>query len=110
MKWCVPMMVQQKPDAIAESRTSTFLTGALILANGSHSVLVRDMSSVGAQMYTDDGIEGQDACFERAGLFVAARVAWKTNPIVGLKFYRALSDSEAALSFAAAALRMGDPS
>jgi len=94
------MTIQENITRREKSRTRVLMTGNLILADGSHHVLVRDISRNGAQVYAEKKIaEGQDACFKRGSLFVAASVTWCTKGEAGLKFYRDLSASELAETF-----------
>jgi hypothetical protein len=70
------------------------MTATVISSAGSHSVLVREASSLGAQIYTELLAEGDDVCFTKGALFVAAKVIWCKRGVAGLQFYRELSGSE----------------
>lgn len=98
------MTIQQKiVQRRSERRTRVLMSGTLITGDGSHNVLVRDVSQDGAQLYADKSIaEGQDVCFARGPIFVAAYVAWNRNGVAGLKFYHNLSQAEVASAFTTA--------
>ena len=78
----------------AQRRTRVLMTATIISSAGSHNVLVREASSRGAQVYSELLAEGEDACFTKGALFVAARVVWVKRGVAGLQFYRELDDSE----------------
>ena len=102
------MTIQEQVKRRAHSRTRVLMTANLILADGSHNVLVRDISRHGAQVYAEKRIpEGEDACFRRGRLFVAANVTWCKNGEAGLKFYRDLSASDLAETFHAVMIAEG---
>jgi hypothetical protein len=70
-------------------RTRVLLTGTLMTAEGAVQVRVRDLSSAGAQIWTEHPIEaGGDAVFKRGELFVAAKIVWSYEHRAGLSFYR----------------------
>ena len=100
------MTVHANISKRAKSRARVLMTATIVTADAPHRVLVRDISRHGAQVYADDTIaEGQDACFQRGSIFVAARVAWCRNNQAGLEFYRELSSAEVDGAFHPAVLR-----
>ena len=82
-----------------EGRTRVLMSAKIISSTGSHSVLVREASTGGAQIYTDMLAEGDDACFSKGAVFVAAQVVWSKRGVAGLQFYRELSASELSAEF-----------
>ena len=70
------------------------VTAKITSAPGSHSVLVRDISIKGAQIYTQSLVIGSDGCFARGELFVAIHVVWFTRGGAGVQFYGQLSSQE----------------
>ena len=101
LSWKVDAMKAWKPEPTkanervrAQRRTRVLMTATIISSAGSHSVLVREASSRGAQVYTELLAKGEDACFTKGALFVAARVVWVKRGVVGLQFYRELDGSE----------------
>ena len=73
----------------AAARDRVLLGATLLSPTGSHRVRVRDFSSTGCQIVADETLpSGVDAMFQRADLFVAARIVWSDGKEAGLKFYR----------------------
>lgn len=94
------MTIQEDVKKRAKSRTRVLMVGTIVSAAGSHRVLLRDISVEGAQVYADKALSaGQDACFRRGPIFVAARIAWYRRGIAGLKFYRQLTTAERDAAF-----------
>ncbi len=93
-------MAQENVKRRTKARTRVLMTATIISAEGTHRVVVRDVSRNGAQIYAENIIsEDQDACFKKGSLFVPARIAWCRNGVAGLQFYRELSASEIANAF-----------
>jgi hypothetical protein len=83
-----------------KSRTRVLMSATVISPEGSNKVLVRDISRTGAQVYADTKIKrGQDVCFKKGPIFVAAYVAWCKKGCAGLQFYRELTASERDAAF-----------
>jgi len=81
-------------------RTRVLMTATVISSEGSHKVLVRDISRTGAQIYADKRIpKGHDVCFRRGPMFVAAHIAWSSHGVAGLQFYRELTTAEHEAAF-----------
>ncbi len=94
------MTIQENINLRTKSRTRVLMTGTLVTSEGSHRVRVHDVSRDGAQIYVNKAIsEGDDVCFRRGPIFVAAHVAWCRNGMVGLKFYRELTMAERHAAF-----------
>jgi hypothetical protein len=103
------MTAQENVKRRTRSRTRVLMTATVISPAGSHQVLVRDISSHGAQIYADQNVlVGHDACFKKGPIFVAARIAWRRNGEAGLEFYRELTPSERQGAFHAVAFVEGE--
>ena len=75
--------------ARAADRDRVLLGATIVSPAGSHRVRVRDFSATGCQVVSDQALpSGVDAMFQRADLFVAARIVWSEGKEAGLQFYR----------------------
>jgi hypothetical protein len=92
--------IQENIKGRVKSRTRVLMSATVISPEGKHKVLVRDFSHTGAQIYADTKIKrGNDVCFIRGPVFVAAHVAWCKKGCAGLEFYRELTASEREAAF-----------
>ena len=85
------MNAMTKPvrGARTAARDRVLLGATLVSPAGSHRVRVRDFSPTGCQVVADAALpSGVDAMFQRADLFVAARIVWSEGKEAGLQFYR----------------------
>lgn len=84
----------------SESRSRVFMTGMLVVRDGSYEVRIRDISSKGARLLVDADIAvDSDAILSRHPVFAAGRVTWSKRRELGLFFYRPLSDVDLDLIF-----------
>lgn len=82
-------ITQPVRGARAAARDRVLLGATLVSPAGSHRVRVRDFSPTGCHVVADDALpSGVDALFQRADLFVAARIVWSDGKEAGLRFYR----------------------
>jgi hypothetical protein len=71
------------------------IAGTLVTPAGDRRVMIRDISSTGAQVTCREKLPGNcDVLLKRGSLFAAARVAEISGDEAGLRFYRELSDDE----------------
>lgn len=85
------------PSLRSVPRTRVLMNATLFTPDGAFRVRVRDISRVGAQLYSYDRIHpGCDAIFKRGPLFLAARVVWTRGEHSGISFYRELTADELA--------------
>jgi|SRR5438270_494376 len=79
------------------TRTRVLMAATLVTCGGSHRVRIRDFSSKGAQIVTEDQIVAKcDVLLKRGDLCAAAHVAWVKGDEVGLTFYREMSPDDLA--------------
>jgi hypothetical protein len=103
------MTVRQTFDKRTSSRKRVLMTAKVVSAVASHGVRLRDISRTGVQISTDTRIpEGQDVCFSKGPIFVAAHVAWSRHDAAGLRFYRELTTAEHETAFHPVVLIEGD--
>jgi hypothetical protein len=75
------------------------MIGTVITCGGSHRVRIRDFSSKGAQIVTENALEARcDVLLKRGDLCAAAHVAWVKGDEVGLTFYREIASEDLASS------------
>lgn len=100
-------MATQLPDSTRNiRRTRVLMTGTLLTPQCAHKVVIRDVSPTGAQVSSQDPIDGHcDAVLKRGSLFVAAHVAWTEGREAGIRFYRELSPAEVDSTFHPVVLR-----
>ena len=84
------MSVHTKLEAARRTgRTRVLMMGVLITCGGAHRVRIRDFSSKGAQIVSENGVQPKcDVLLKRGDLCAAAHVAWVKGDEVGLTFYR----------------------
>lgn len=91
-------------------RKHVLMTATLITCEGAHKAHVRDISSQGAQVVASGPLKpSSDAMFRRGPIFVAAKIAWSDGNEAGVRFYRALSESDLASMFQPLALKTSLP-
>ena len=79
-------------DERALPRTRVLLNGTLMTPDGVVRIRIRDVSNVGAQIWSERPVsEGCDAVLKRGRTFAAARVVWADDQWAGLRFYRELA-------------------
>jgi hypothetical protein len=82
------------------SRSRVLMTGNVVTADGSHQVLLRDISQHGARICAGNRISaGQDAYLRRGPIFLVARIAWSRSNEAGLEFYREMTHDDLARAF-----------
>ena len=73
----------------AAPRDRELLGATLVSPAGTLWVRVRDFSPTGCQIVSEEELpSGVDTMFQRADLFVAARIVWSEGKEAGLQFYR----------------------
>jgi hypothetical protein len=94
------MTIRENIQTRGKGRKRVLMSATVISRKGSHKVLVRDVSTHGTQIYIGIALaKGDDVCFARGLLFVAARVSWCKRGLAGLQFYRELTASEREAAF-----------
>ncbi len=84
------------------ARKRVLMRGTLYSPHGAHVIWIKDLSSSGALVSSQDRLPTEcDVILKRGGIFVAGRVAWLNETGAGVEFYRELADRE--MSSAAAA-------
>ena len=86
---------EAKTPKRTNSRSRVLMAGNVVTADGSHQVLLRDISRKGARICAGNKISaGQDAYLRRGSIFVVARIAWSKNNEAGLEFYRQMTRAD----------------
>ena len=92
------MSVHTKLEAARRTnRTRVLMMGVVISCSGSHRVRIRDFSSKGAQIVSEDGLKAKcDVLLKRGDLCAAAHVACVKGDEIGLTFYREIPPEDLA--------------
>lgn len=89
---------EKYPNSRDSKRTRVLMNASLFTPDGALSIRVKDISATGAHVQTESRMLSDcDAVFEKASLFVAARVTWTRDKEAGLRFYRLLTAQEMAM-------------
>lgn len=89
--------VHDTQQARHEARKRVLIRGTIFGPAGAAVVWVRDISRDGASVTTHDPLPTDcDVIFKRGSLFVAAHIVRSDDSGTGIKFYRRLTDREAA--------------
>jgi len=72
-------------------RSHVLMTAMLMTPAGAASVRIRDISTQGAQLWSDSPVPTDcDAILKRGTFFAAGKIVWCSERSIGVKFYREL--------------------
>jgi hypothetical protein len=76
-------------------RSHVLMTAMLMTPAGAASVRIRDISTQGAQLWSDSPVPTDcDAILKRGTFFAAGKIVWCSERSIGVKFYRELPDAD----------------